>query len=117
MQSIDKIISNNTFLDRIDQSITDFLDKYGFILLRYSLGVIFIWFGALKPFDNSPANDLIEKTIVFIPSEIFIPILGIWEIAIGVGLIIRRFNRIAIFLLLLFSRFKAPQDTHLLFYY
>ena len=101
MQSIDKIISKNTNLDQLDLRITDFLDKYGFILLRYSLGVIFIWFGALKPFDNSPANDLIEKTIVFIPSEIFIPILGIWEIAIGVGLIVRRFNRIAIFLLLL----------------
>ena len=101
MQSIDNIISKNTHLDQLDQRITDFLDKYGFILLRYSLGVIFIWFGALKPFDNSPANDLIEKTIVFIPSEIFIPILGIWEIAIGVGLIVRRFNRIAIFLLLL----------------
>ncbi len=101
MQSIDNIISNSTFLDKIDQQITDFLDKYGLISLRYSLGIIFIWFGALKPFDKSPANELVENTIVFIPPEIFIPILGIWEIMIGVGLIIRRFNRIAIFLLFL----------------
>ncbi|OLS25132.1 MAG: hypothetical protein HeimC2_20040 [Candidatus Heimdallarchaeota archaeon LC_2] len=101
MQSIDKIISNNRFLDQLDQRITEFLDKYGFILLRYSIGIVFIWFGALKPFDKSPANELVENTIVFIPPEIFIPILGIWEIAIGLGLIIRRFNRVAIFLLFL----------------
>ena len=101
MQSIDKIISNNRFLDQLDQRITDFLDKYGLILLRYSIGIVFIWFGALKLFDKSPANELVENTIVFIPSEIFIPILGVWEIVIGLGLIIRRFNRVAIFLLFL----------------
>lgn len=101
MQSIDYIISNNPNLNNLDQRITEFLDKYGLILLRYSLGVIFIWFGALKPFDKSPANELVENTIVFIPPEIFIPILGIWEIMIGVGLIIRKFNRVAIFLLFL----------------
>ncbi|MCE7734415.1 MAG: DoxX family protein [Candidatus Heimdallarchaeota archaeon] len=101
MQSIDTIISNNNSLNKLDQQITQFLDRYGLISLRYSLGIIFIWFGALKPFDKSPANELVENTIVFIPPEIFIPILGIWEIMIGVGLIIRRFNRIAIFLLFL----------------
>lgn len=101
MLSIDKIISNNSYLDKIDLQITHFLDKYGFILLRYSIGVVFIWFGGLKLFGKSPANDLVENTIVFIPSEIFLPILGIWEVMIGVGLIIRKFNRIAIFLLFL----------------
>ena len=101
MQSIDTLISNNTYLNKLDQQITTFLDKYGLISLRYSLGIIFIWFGALKPFDKSPANELVENTIVFIPADIFIPILGVWEIMIGLGLIIRRLNRIAIFLLFL----------------
>lgn len=101
MLSIDNIISKNPRLDQLDQRITFLLDKYGLTLLRYSIGIVFIWFGALKPFDKSPANELVENTILFIPSEIFIPLLGIWEIIIGIGLIIRRFNRIAILLLFL----------------
>ena len=101
MLSIDNLISNNPYLDQLDKRITYLLDKYGLMLLRYSIGIVFIWFGALKLFDKSPANELVENTIVFIPPEIFIPILGLWEIMIGVGLIIRRFNRAAIFLLFL----------------
>jgi uncharacterized membrane protein YkgB len=101
MLSIDTIISKNRRLDLLDERITYYLDKYGLILLRYSIGTVFIWFGALKPLGKSPANELVENTILFIPSEVFIPILGIWEILIGVGLIIRRFNRIAILLLFL----------------
>ncbi|MFV2015419.1 MAG: DoxX family membrane protein, partial [Candidatus Heimdallarchaeota archaeon] len=87
--------------DKLDERITYLLDKYGLILLRYTIGIVFIWFGTLKLFNKSPANELVENTIVFIPPEIFIPILGIWEVMIGVGLIIRRFNRMAIFLLFL----------------
>lgn len=101
MLSIDTIISKNPNLDQLDQRITYYLDKYGLILLRYSIGIVFIWFGALKPFDKSPANELVENTIVFIPSEVFIPILGLWEVLIGVCLIFRRFNRVAILLLFL----------------
>ena len=75
--------------------------RYGFISLRVSLAVIFIWFGILKPFGLSPAQDLVEKTVVWLPAEIFVPILGWWEVAIGVGLLFRPLIRVAIFLLLL----------------
>lgn len=87
-------------IDEIDKSITMFLQKYSHRLLRYSLGIVFFWFGALKLVNKSPANELIEKTVFWFPSNIFIPILGIWEVAIGIFLIIRKLNRVAIFLLL-----------------
>ena len=88
-------------LDKIDIMIAGWMKTYGFVLLRYSLGIIFVWFGILKPLGLSPAEDLVRRTVYWFPPDTFIPFLGWWEVAIGVGLIIRPFIRVAIFLLLL----------------
>ncbi len=98
---IDEFIDNNSTLTKLDLYITDLFNRYGIVLLRYSIGIVFIWFGALKPIGKSPAEDLIRETIVFLPFDYFIIVLGIWEVLIGITLIIRRFNRIAILLLFL----------------
>lgn len=87
--------------DELDSRIAGWMDKHGIRFLRISLGVIFIWFGLLKPFGLSPASDLVAKTVTWIPSDIFIPILGWWEVAIGVGLLVRPLLRAAILLLFL----------------
>lgn len=88
-------------LNTIDLTIATWMYRNGRIFLRYSLALIFIWFGLLKPFGLSPAADLVAKTVYFMPSEIFIPILGWWEVLIGVCLLWRPLIRIAIFLLYL----------------
>lgn len=88
-------------LTRIDESIIRYLDKISLPTLRYSLAIIFIWFGALKPLGNSPANDLIAKTVYWFNPDIFIPILGIWEIAIGICLLYSPLIRVGLFLLAL----------------
>jgi len=75
--------------------------RYGIRLLRYSLGFIFIWFGALKPFGLSPAQDLVSNTVYFVDPAWFIPVLGWWEVLIGVGLLFRPLIRPAIALLFL----------------
>ena len=77
------------------------MHRWGLLLLRFSLAVIFIWFGALKPFRISPADELIEKTVYWFDPNVFIPILGIWEVLIGVCLLFRPLIRVALFLLLL----------------
>jgi len=77
------------------------MHRWGLLLLRISLAVIFIWFGALKPFRISPADELIEKTVYWFDPNVFIPILGIWEVLIGVCLLFRPLIRVALFLLLL----------------
>ena len=59
------------------------MERYGLTVLRYSLAIIFIWFGALKPFGLSPASDLVAHTVPFDPVW-FIPLLGVWEVIIGV---------------------------------
>ena len=75
--------------------------RWGVPALRISLGVIFIWFGALKPLGLSPAQGLVERTVFWFPADVFVPILGVWEMAIGVCLIVPPLIRVGILLLFL----------------
>ena len=88
-------------LNDLDLLIVHHMHKWGFVALRYSLGIVFFWFGLLKPLGLSPAADLVANTVFFFDPQRFIPILGWWEVAIGVGLIYRPLLRVAIFLLFL----------------
>lgn len=85
----------------IDSFIIKWMDRYGFLLLRIGMAVIFIWFGTLKLLDLSPESELIRKTVYWVPPDLFMPFLGFWEIAIGVTLIFHPLVRISILLLFL----------------
>ena len=87
--------------DRIDRRIAGFMDKYGRFFLRISLAIVFIWFGALKFLGMSPAEELVERTVYWFQPDIFVPVLGWWEVAIGIGLLIRPLIRVALLLLFL----------------
>jgi uncharacterized membrane protein YkgB len=88
-------------LEPLDRRIAGWMQRHGLSVLRVGLALVFIWYGILKPFGMSPAADLVRRTVYFVPPDLFIPILGWWEVAIGVGLLYRPFNRTAIFLLFL----------------
>ncbi|MBT4094934.1 MAG: hypothetical protein HOE85_13285, partial [Nitrospinaceae bacterium] len=88
-------------LERIDLRISGWMEKYGRMLLRISLAVIFIWFGALKLLGISPAEELVSRTVYWFSPALFVPILGWWEVAIGAGLLFRPLIRLALFLLFL----------------
>lgn len=89
--------------DKIDRSITHWMASYGLIILRLGLGVVFLWFGALKLAPGaSPAEDLVRNTIYFVDPDIFLPVLAIWEMLIGVGLLSGKYLRLT--LLLLFAQ-------------
>ena len=86
--------------DELDIFITKFMSKWGITFLRYSLGLIYIWFGILKPFGLSPAQELVENTVYwFDNTKTFIPILGWWEVVIGLTMCIKPLIRVSIFLL------------------
>ena len=87
--------------DTIDRHIAGWMSRYGTLFLRLSLALIFIWFGALKVFGASPAQELVERTVYWLPPQIFVPILGWWEVAIGVCLLFRPLIRVGILLLAL----------------
>ena len=65
---------------------------------RLSLGFIFVWFGLLKPFGEKTTTSLLAHTIYFFPPEIILPVLGWWEVAIGLSLIYRPLIKLSIIL-------------------
>jgi uncharacterized membrane protein YkgB len=87
--------------DVLDQRIASWMEKYGVRILRIALAAIFIWFGLLKPLGLSPAADLVKNTVYWLPPEVFLPILGWWEVLIGVFLLYRPTIRASLFLLFL----------------
>ena len=78
---------------------------HGLLLLRLALGVVFLWFGALKLFPGlSPAASLAGRTIEMItfgviPAATAIPLLGVWESLIGLGLLSALWMRATLFIL------------------
>jgi len=69
-------------LQTADLAITRWMARYGIVLLRLSLGIVFLWFGVLKFFPNaSPAQELATRTISVlswgrVPVSVSLPILA-----------------------------------------
>lgn len=95
------------WLEPVDIRITRWMASNGLTLLRISLGVVFLWFGALKFFPGlSPAQDLagatIERlTLGTVTPDVALPVLAAWECAIGLGLMLGIWLRLVLLLLFL----------------
>ncbi len=90
------------FIIKLDIFISKYMNNYGILLLRYSLAMIFIWFGLLKPLGISPAQELVANTVYWFDDKAaFVKFLGWWEVAIGATMCFRPLIRISIFLLFL----------------
>jgi len=87
--------------DDVDRRIASLMDRWSLPVLKFGIGVVFVWFGALKIFGVSPAADLVAKTVYVVPPELFVPVLGVWEVLIGVCLLYRPLIRLGILLLAL----------------
>jgi len=103
-------------LNRVDFNITLWMAEHGVQFLRFSIGLIFLWFGSLKFFAGaSPAESLAIETIGILTFGLFSPtaiilVLAIWETIIGLGLI---FNFKLRFILLLLALQMAGTFTPL----
>lgn len=91
-------------IKRIDKQIAKWMNRWSIPAIRISFGIIFIWFGILKPFDVSSAESLLKATVVWLPfgtPEFWLIAIGWWEVAIGVTFLFPRTTKIAIALLFL----------------
>ena len=82
------------------QQPVDYINLFG----RFSLLIIYFWFGILKVLGASPAEPLVhhlcEITIrSFISDDIFIPIFGTFECFIGILFLFKKFTKIACYIL------------------
>ncbi len=87
--------------DRFESAVAAATRAHGVTLLRVSLAIVFVWFGGLKLVGASPAEELVAKTVFWFPPRIFVPVLGAWEVAIGVGLLFRPWLRAGLALMFL----------------
>ncbi len=94
-----------TRLEHVDFRITAWMAQHGVTLTRLALGVVFVWFGAIKFVPGwSPAADLAARTIErltlgVVEPSLALPLLAVWETLIGIGLITGRLLRLTLLLL------------------
>jgi uncharacterized membrane protein YphA (DoxX/SURF4 family) len=94
--------------DIIDRSLTRWMARHGVTLLRWSIGIIFIWFGALKLVPGmSPADQIATETTMTLTFGLLSEdaarlALALFELVIGIGLLAGKFLRVT--LLLLFAQ-------------
>src|ERR1044072_8220996 len=94
--------TNGSFLSlacQFDELVLNILRRWSITALRLALGSIFLWFCALKNFGSSPVASLIQQTYSFMPIHVFVLVLGVWEVLIGLGIILKRALRCVLILL------------------
>ena len=90
---------------RLDKGLSRWMAREGVLLLRVSLGIVFLWFGALKFFPGlSPAQDLATRTLEILTFGKITPatamfVLAAWECLIGIGLISGALMRVTLLLM------------------
>jgi uncharacterized membrane protein YkgB len=90
-----------------DHAIAQWMARHGLTLLRLSLGLVFLWFGALKLLPSLPlpaSEELGVRLLGRFSLGLLTPaaaqiLLAVLECAIGLGLLAGRFLRTVIFLL------------------
>jgi uncharacterized membrane protein YphA (DoxX/SURF4 family) len=102
-----KEIKRSSKFHKIDVAVTNWMADKGILLLRVSIGIIFLWYGLLKFFTGiSPAESLAINTIdalsfgLLSPKFIIIS-LATLETLIGIGLLFNLFLRETLLLLYL----------------
>jgi uncharacterized membrane protein YkgB len=92
-----------TAWDRIvslDGRVLRFLDLHSLTLLRVSLGIVFIWFGALKVFGVAPVSELVASVVYWVDPKWLVPVLGVLEVGVGLGLLLSVGMRLVLFVFL-----------------
>lgn len=81
---------------RVDPSVIAVLKRIGLPLLRICMGIVFVWFGALKIFDVTPVAELVASTVYWLDAGWVVPALGVAEVAVGLGLLTGRGLRVVL---------------------
>lgn len=73
-------------LRRFDETAVGFAGRLGVPALRITLGIVFLWFGALKVANASPVADLVADVVPGLPDRAAVVMVGTVEILVGIGL-------------------------------
>ena len=88
-------------INSIGAALIQYLGRHGHKIHRVSLGLLVVWFGLLKPLGHETTTSLLTHTIYWGDPSTMVRILGWWEGAVGVCLLVRPLLRAALLLLAL----------------
>lgn len=88
-------------IDRIDRLVSRTTERLGHGAHRWGIALFFVWLGLLKVFGQKTTTSLIAHTVYLGEPELMVPLLGWWEVTIGVCLMVRPLVRLAILLLVI----------------
>jgi len=77
-------------ISELEHRVATLVRPFSLLMLRVSLGVVFVWFGALKVANVTPVAALIAGTVPWVDAAWFVPLLGAVEVVVGVALIAGR---------------------------
>ena len=82
-------------LTTVKSHVSAIVHRHFPVIMRGTLGLVFLWFGALKVANVSPVSDLVADTLAFVPlpASFVVPALGVFEIAAALALITGRWMR------------------------
>lgn len=108
----------NKVVEQFDLGVIMFLRKYSDEIARAALFIIFFWFGLLKLLLISPAGPLVTNLLQatflgWIEPNTFMQIFGVFEMIIGVMILIPKLERIT-FAVLLFHLFTTVMPLFML---
>ncbi|MFU8839433.1 MAG: DoxX family membrane protein [Nitriliruptoraceae bacterium] len=83
---------------RLDDALVAWLRRVSVPLMRIVLGLVFVWFGALKVIGYTPATELIAGTVYLFDPATFVRLLGAVEVLIGIGFLTNRAMRLVLLL-------------------
>lgn len=84
------VATARSVLHRVEARVTRAARPVALPLLRVCLGLVFVWFGALKVVDVTPVADLVAQTVPWFDRSWFLPALGTFEIVMGLALLVGR---------------------------
>ncbi|GAB4185489.1 MAG: DoxX family protein [Simkaniaceae bacterium] len=93
-----KFIKN--YLEK-EKRLSCFLKGRSITILTYAIGIIYLWYGLLKIFGESAAEQLVKDATYWIGIPHFDVILGFWEAILGFCLFFKKLRRIGLILLFL----------------
>jgi putative oxidoreductase len=88
-----------TSISELEHRVAALVRPFSLLMLRVSLGVVFVWFGALKVANVTPVGALVAGTVPWVDAAWFVPLLGAVEVVVGVALIAGRRLTIVSFVL------------------
>jgi len=86
-------------ISELERRVAMLVRPYSLAMLRMSLGVVFIWFGALKVAKVTPVEALVANTVPWVDASWFVPLLGTVEVVVGIALIAGRRMTVVSFIL------------------